>query len=296
MRIRLLFFILLYTVVMGCGEGNVSITDSAYNAKIVIQGTLMPGELARVKFRRNFPVNTNIDPNEILLTNATASITDGNGVEYALRLNPQTGYYEARQLNVEHGQKYTLSVEAAIDGEMLQASSTTIVPNSGLAVLEDKSVLGGRLYRERDAEGNLVNFEVVFDRSPGTDYYAASITALDADTSTYIYDNPFDNPKPIDVLDDLEDLRHTFYWIQDTPLTAGESSMEIFSFLTWFYGDYRIVLYGADQNFSDFLSTHEEVQEIDGNFHEPAFHIDGDGIGVFGSAVVDTTFFEILRP
>jgi len=37
------------------------------------------------------------------------------------------------------------------------------------------------------------------------------------------------------------------------------------------------------------------VQEIDGNLHEPAFHIEGDGIGVFGAAVADTAYFEIVR-
>ena len=38
-----------------------------------------------------------------------------------------------------------------------------------------------------------------------------------------------------------------------------------------------------------------EVQEIDGNFHEPVFHIDGDGIGVFGSAVTDTVYFSVTQ-
>jgi hypothetical protein len=57
-----------------------------------------------------------------------------------------------------------------------------------------------------------------------------------------------------------------------------------------------VIIYAADRNFRDFQITHELLQSIDGNYHEPAFHIDGDGIGVFGSAAVDTAYFEVLRP
>ena len=39
----------------------------------------------------------------------------------------------------------------------------------------------------------------------------------------------------------------------------------------------------------------DQVKEIDGNYHEPAFHFEGDGIGVFGSAIADTAYFWILR-
>lgn len=70
---------------------------------------------------------------------------------------------------------------------------------------------------------------------------------------------------------------------------------EIRSLYLYFYTRYRIIIYAADRNFRDFQATHEVTQGADGNHHEPAFHIDGDGIGVFGSAVVDTAYFEVLR-
>lgn len=44
---------------------------------------------------------------------------------------------------------------------------------------------------------------------------------------------------------------------------------------------------------SDF--TFDEVQEDDGNFHEPLFDIEGDGIGVFGSVVADSIKVEVLQ-
>ncbi|MCI0694789.1 hypothetical protein L0337_22630 [candidate division KSB1 bacterium] len=70
-------------------------------------------------------------------------------------------------------------------------------------------------YRQRDSQGNLINFNLVFERSSGTGYYLVSLVALDADRSRFIYDNPF----------------------------------------------------------RDFQITHELLQGIDGNYHEPVFHV-----------------------
>lgn len=224
-------------------------------------------------------------------------IVDEAGAEYALTYNPDNATYEydGSDLLIEYSKSYTLEVQAMIDGKELSARSTTTVPRPGFEILEEKSILGSMVYRQRDENGELIDFEITLNRSPGTTFYAFSLTALDADTSTFIYDNPFGDFNTDDVLDDFNDFKYTFDWIQDTPLEAGESTLEIFSFYTWFYSDYRAIVYAADRNFKDFLQTHEQVQEIDGNFHEPAFHIEGDGIGVFGSAIADTTFFTVLR-
>ena len=70
--------------------------------------------------------------------------------------------------------------------------------------------------------------------------------------------------------------------------------MEILWADTWFFGHYRAILYAGDINFKHYYLTHGNVQDIDGNLNEPKFHINGDGIGVFGSAAVDTVYFEIL--
>lgn len=237
-----------------------------------------------------------VDPAEIPLRDARATITDEVGVKYELFYNPETRSYEAPQLEVEYGKTYTLNVDATIDGQALHASSTTTVPNAGFKILEDQSRLGKLIYRQRDDQGNIINFKIVFERSPGTGYYLVSIVAIDPDTSNYIYDNPYNDNTPADVLADFEEYKYNYYWIQDRPLTAGVSSTKILWLYIYFYCKYRVIIYAADRNLRDFQSTHEVVQGIDGNFHEPAFHIEGDGIGVFGSAVVDTAYFEVLRP
>lgn len=290
------FFVIAQVMLMACGQGNVSITEATYKPKVVIQGVLVPGQIAQVKLRRNFPLNAVVDPSGISLKDASATITDDAGTKYDLLYNPETQSYEAPQFEVQYGRTYKLSVDATINGQTLHASSTTLVPNAGFKILQDQSRLGRMVYRQRDDLGNIVNFKMVFERSPGTGYYFVSIVALEPDTSNYIYDNPFNDNTPADVLADFEEYKYNFYWIQDRPLTAGVSSTEILWLYTYFYCNYRVIVYATDRNLRDFQSTHEIVQGVDGNFHEPAFHIEGDGIGVFGSAVVDTVYFEVLRP
>lgn len=286
---------LVVMMLAACGESNLSITEATYQPKIAVQGILIPGQVPQIKISRNFPVNVVIDPADIAIPNASVTISDAAGVRRTLLYNPQTQAYEA-QFDVAYNTTYTLNVEAGIDGRTLHASATTTVPNAGFKILEERSNLGSMVYRQRDAQGNLINFDVVFERSPGTGYYLVSLVALDADTSKFIYDNPFRELTAEDVFTDFEEYKYLYYWLQDRPLTPGISNTEILSLFTFFYSRYRVIIYAADRNFRDFQITHELLQGIDGNYHEPAFHIEGDGIGVFGSAVADTAYFEILRP
>ncbi|MFQ5649891.1 MAG: DUF4249 family protein [bacterium] len=277
-----------------CGEGTLSM-DNTFQPRIVIQGYLFPNHKVEVRLLRNFPLNATIDDNEVILSEAQAVIIDQEGSRFELRFDADRQIYESSAIAVDYGKRYTLEVHATIDAKALFARSTTTVPQPGFEILEENSVLDSLVYRQRDENGQLIDFEIVFNRSPGTDFYALALNALDADTSTFIYDNPFDDFDVDDVLEDFEDFKYTYGWIQDTPLQPGESSIDVFSFFTWFYGEYEAVVLAGDRNFRDFLISHGQVQEIDGNFHEPAFHIEGDGIGVFGSAIADTAYFTVLR-
>lgn len=296
-KIRMLLAISIFSI--SCGEGIVDLDEQVFEPKIVIQGTIFPHQrVDDIKISRNFPLNTPaINKDDIVVKDAQVILLDEAGAAYDLRFNSRTARYEYRgaDLVIDYGKRYTLEVSATIDGESLFARSTTTVPQAGFEILDSKSVLGEMVYRERDENNVLKNFEVTFARSPGTDFYALSLTAMDAEVSSFIFENPYDDLDEQDVLEDFADFKYTYTWIQDTPLTAGESRIEIFWFFTWFYGNYRAVVYAGDKNFKDFLLTHNQVQEIDGNFHEPAFHIEGDGIGVFGSAIADTVYFRILK-
>ncbi len=289
-------FLIGVLISAGCGGGTVEI-DQTFEPKIVIQGYLFPQQRAQIKIMRNFPLGTAVDENDIIVNDARATIVDESGTVHNLTFNVQTQSYEqlGPGLTIDYGKTYTLEVSATIDGDSLSTKSTTTVPLRGFEILESKSVLDSMLYREKDENNEVKRFDVTFNRSPDIDFYAMSITALDADTSTFVYDNPYGDLNVDDVIEDFDDFRYAFNWIQDTPLEAGESNMEVFWFFTWFYGQYQAIIYAGDKNFKDFLVTHDQVKEIDGNYHEPAFHFEGDGIGVFGSAIADTVNFWILR-
>ncbi len=281
-----------------CGEGVVNISSDLYTPKIAVEGYIYPGKaVSNIEITRNVPLNTEVDVETIILSDATAFIEDESGKNYPLRFNPfeLSFEYPGNDLLIEHGKSYTLDVSATVEGQALHTRSTTTVPQPGLGIDPTASMLENMTYRERDADGNLKNFKVVVDRSPGTDFYALSLSALGADTASFIYENTFEEFDPEDVLDDFPDFAHRYMWNQDTPLTAGKTGIDILWFDVWFYGRYRAIVFAADRNFRDFFRTSDEVQELDGNFHEPVMYFEGDGIGVFGSAVTDTTYFEVVR-
>ncbi|MFQ5637946.1 MAG: DUF4249 family protein [bacterium] len=295
-KLKICFIVSLFLT--ACGEGTVRFEEQSFQPKIVIQGWLFPNQpVNNIKISRNFPINSTIAANEIIVRDAHVTLLDAGGLAFGLTFDErERSYrYSGTDLVIRYGETYTLEVAAAIAGRQLFAKSTTTVPNPGFRIEEEKSQLGSMQYRERTEDGELNNFNLVFQRSPGSDFYALSLTALDAEPSTFIYDNPFGDFDSLDVKEDFDDFKFSYTWIQNTPLETGESNIEVFWFFTWFYSRYQAVLYAGDDNFKDFLITHNEVQEIDGNFHEPSFHIQGDGIGLFASAIADTVFFSVTR-
>lgn len=288
--------IVISFLLLSCGEGKVTIDPDQYDPKIAIEAFLFPHKrVTRVFIWRNFPVDANLQRLDLSLPYAQVTIMDlETGDVYPLRYIPDYYYFEyvGNKLVIDYGKSYRLDVSASIDGKRLSASSTTTIPNPGMEIV---SINFDTLkYRQRDANDNIINFLINMERSPGTNFYLATILAENATIDNFIYDNPFTDESPEDVAADLADYRYNYNWIQDTPLTAGQSRMELFWYLFWFYDRYKIIIYAADKNYQDFLKTYNDVQEIDGNFHEPLFHIEGDGIGVFGSAVIDTIYVNVV--
>jgi hypothetical protein len=180
-----------------------------------------------------------------------------------------------------------------VDGQDLQARATTTVPLQGfkIATVNHEELT----YRPRDADDELIIFELEIERSPQTTFYVFTVRPLNPDPDLFIYDNPYEELDRQDVEDDLDDYNYSWDWIQNTPLIPGRSQIDIFWFELSFYGAYEVIVYAADKNLIDFLRTHGNVQEDDGNFHEPKFNIEGDGIGVFGAALADTVQIRVLR-
>jgi len=296
-------FIIILTalILLSCGKTSVTIDERTYKPKIVIIAYLYPEKpISNIQITRNFPVGTTIDKSNITLSGANVVLTDiGSSAAYELTYNPVTFAFEYTKddLEIDYGHSYRLDVSATIDGSDLMASSTTTVPDAGLEIDRENSVFGDLFYRETDESGKLITPQVAYKQSNNSDFFLLSVSALDASIETFIYENPFG----FDIKDALEDeakienFQYSARWTSPENQNGGLSIIEISWFQLWFYSPYRLVLYAGDANFYHFFATHRSVQSVDGNLHEPLFHIDGDGIGVFGSAVIDTLSLNILK-
>ncbi len=289
-------YLLIAATLLSCGEGSISIESDQYQPKIVIEGYLRPGQaVSNIIIRRNFPVGANLNNLQLYLSEAAVTITDlTSGNSYPLTYNSalQSFQDENAALEIVFGNSYRINVAATIDGKNLQASSITTVPQSGFSIigLNHDSLL----YRQRDNQDNLIDFVATFNRSPGVDFYAANVLALDAaDTSTFIFDNPL-GTDTVDVLENINDYRFSEIELQDTPMTAGISGLSLFWWAFNFYGEHQIIVFAADDNYRNFYNTYDNIEEIGGNFHEPLLPIAGDGVGVFGSIIADTVYLKVL--
>ena len=118
--------------------------------------------------------------------------------------------------------------------------------------------------------------------------------ALNADVSTFIEDNIF-GMKSDNLEDNINYLKYISYWSSPDNRADGTSNIELPWWLIYFYSPYRIILYAGDINFYHFFVSHQSVMNIDGNLREPLFYFEGDGIGLFGSAIRDTIYFNVTK-
>ncbi|MBN2000014.1 DUF4249 family protein [candidate division KSB1 bacterium] len=293
----IIFFIVLLA---GCGKVPVDVGNGDYEPKIVVDAYIIAGQpLQDIRITRNFPLNQDIDLTTYYITDADASVTDVAAKKtYKLVFNPLAMSYEypSTDMVVEYGKTYRLDVDANVAGKALSTSSTTTVPPEGFAIDQNQSGPLELKYRAKNENGDLVQSKVYFNLSPGIDSYLTAITALEASEETFIEANAFGFPKDMLSEDNhLAELSHQNMWTQTRSDAEGLAKMEIEWFTIWFYGRYRITIYAADKNFTDFALTHRMVQDMDGNLLEPKFHFEGDGTGVFGSAVADTIYVTIIK-
>ncbi len=138
---------------------------------------------------------------------------------------------------------------------------------------------------------------MAYKQSPNTAFYLLSISALKAGFDNFIYENPLghDLHKMVDNGAKVENFQYRARWTRPQEGNACTCAIEVNWFAIWFYSRYRLVLYAGDDNFYHYYMTHGNVMGMDGNLHEPIFDMEGDGIGVFGSAVTDTLYLNILK-
>ncbi len=285
-----------------CGTPTISVDESTYEPKIVINGFLIPDHpVSKIKINRNFPLGQTIAIDEIPLSGAQVQITDmESGMSYPLSYNSDSAWfeYDGDDWAIAYGKSYRLDVTATVDGQQLQAVSLTTVPDAGLKIDRLASVYGDLTYRQLNTQGKLVSPLVVYEQSPNAAFYLLSISALDAGFSSFIYENPMGQKleKMLERGRKIEELQYSGKWKRPDNQNNSYSFIEVNWFRIWFYGPYRLVLYAGDQNYYHYYNTYNSVMGMDGNLHEPIFDIEGDGIGVFGAAVTDTIYLNILRP
>jgi len=287
---------LIFLGLLSCGDPTIDIGDR-YEPKIVIEALLFPDQSVQsIRLTRNVPLGTYaidappLSGAQVILTDETTSLSR------SLVYHSKSETFRDTTWLVEYGHSYRLDVDVTIDAVTLHATSRTTTPLSGF-MLSDHD-LDSLVYNARDGSGTPVKIGIPYVRSVSTVDYIFSIQALDATVDNFIYSpiNPIADVKRSDVADEIDDWAKQLDYVINAPANGGQSIFNVELFHTWFYGPYRAIVYAADRNFRDFLITHENVQEPDGNYHEPVFHIDGDGIGVFGSAIADTAYFTILHP
>lgn len=284
-----------------CGKTSVTVDERTYEPKIVINGYIYPERpVSDIRISRNFAIGQEIDKDRIALSDAVVTISDAeSGDSYLLTYNSAGSAfgYSGSDLTIGYGRTYRLDVSAAVDGRMLQASSRTTVPDKGLEIDRDQSTHGELYYRQTDSTGQLIIPRVYYRQSPNSAFFLVSLAALEASEESFIYENPFgfEIQEALDEGAQIEDFQYSERWTRPENEINGDAVIELSWFQIWFYSRYRLILYAGDRNFYHYYNTHSNVQEPDGNLHEPIFDITGDGIGVFGSAVTDTVYLNILK-
>ena len=293
--------LLLWFGLFGCGGGDFSVSNTSYEPRLVIEGLLRPGVgVEGIRITRNVRVDERIRGDGLIPADVQVHLTDGaSGRSYALalreadRVEDRLFYYPGSDLQIVPGGTYALEVSASVDGTPLRARAVTTVPEAGFRIDEVNRL--AMPYRPLDEGGDPINFTLSIERSPSSRFYLLTLRPRVATSANFVYENPFTQQSRQDVEDRLDEFRFRWDWIQNTPSEGGISTIEVSWFDLWFYGDYDAYVYAADENYARFIQTHDQVQEADGNFHEADFTVEGDGIGYFGSALVDSVRLQVLR-
>lgn len=276
-------------LLVSCGDPDVNITNVAYQPKIVVEAYLIAGELPwGIKVMRNYPLGQEIDFSSMPLDPWEYAVTITlNGIP--LRYESSHGIYYNNTFKVEYGKTYVLEISATIDGQKLYTRATTTVPQRGFKILSQKN-LGNISYKS-----GAIDFQ--YTPSAGAAFYVFAFLPASPEADYYIYDNPYEKRRDTaDVIKNLNDLSLNFDCVSS--LSNDASSVYTYHvdfFRLKFYGWYESIVYAGDANYKNYLFSATSVQEMEGNFHEPVPVLEGDGIGVFGSAIKDTVVFRIVN-
>jgi hypothetical protein len=197
---------------------------------------------------------------------------------------------------------YRLTVLTA-EGERVTAETTTpaaidiaewvLLDDAGQSTLRQLRAfdeLGEEVY---DAPENQLVYstgllEAILNPQP-TSGFQAGIYSLDLDSGLVI------DPEFLED-EDLEDINRN---VASPPILPSETNIRLPWFTIFFKGRYKIRIYSIDNNWYDLARSSGLFGgggfggNAGDNFEKPIYHING-GIGIFGSASVDSVGFRVL--
>jgi hypothetical protein len=286
------FILLTYLIMISCGEPLVELDESLFEEKIVVEAFLEINKPANnIRISRNFPLKTEIDFSQILLTDAIVVIDDLNNPNTdTLTYNPTTFMFEDNDNDfglIKTNNSYRIYISATVNGKVLITTSTCISPAEKLEInLTSPSQL--KYYAN---SGNDV-FKYDINTVSNSLVYVSSLQA-----KTVTFNNLINRPTNVFISEKLEE--------KDFEDEKGKLSKDIDRFINksfdlitfeaeirwWdlnFYSEYQLIVYAGDQNYKDYIFTYRDVQGQDGNLKEPKFNFKGDGIGIFTILTADT--------
>ena len=302
---RYYLYIFLTLFIFGCGEKIVNIDSTTYEPKIYIYGIIFPGKSVEdIKIERNFPLNTKVDLSSLAITDADVIITDLSTTEnYKLNYNPITKKYDCLDLVIKEGVNYRLSVSATIDGKNVRAYGTTNVPKGRITINKELSKLETFSYEEKDIDGDYKYFEICWDVSSDIDVFRFGVEAvtyfkLDLGPGIILGNRPTSQEYLRYLIEVLNWTYIYSYW--DTPVnpvnnvifyqnnyTNNSYSLRIEGYDLGLIEKFKVVISYNTEEYNKYLSEPKEARDVDGNFMPVKNFINGDGVGFFGSRILE---------
>jgi hypothetical protein len=270
----------------------------------VVNAVLYVGRpLPPISLTRSLGTGEVFSPENALITGARIIIsTDAWTLEYIERY--PGSYQPPRREIVQENTSYRLRAELP-EGRVVTAETTTpdslvmeswvLLENDGQTVREELVTfdeVGNQIFDRNQLIHSDGLFEAWAPPRPDMPPFQVGIESLDLD-SDFVIDVSFLEPE------DLEDFeRHA----ASPPIIADDGRLRLPWLAIPFEERYVLRIFAVDSNWFDLLRSLPELADggdsgFGGNagdgFELPLFHIEG-GIGLFGSAAVDSIGFTIL--
>ena len=291
--------IIITFFIFSCGDSTADIqkdldggnSSKQYEEKIVLDAYLIVNQAVEHLFiRRNIPTGYAFNGITVL-SNAEVILTDGTTTDTLVFDTDTTGFYSNHPnfQSVKEATTYSITVHATINGKNLTAKSSTTTPSgvlqSNLYKADGATLLNTIPYLNNDDE-----IQLKFTPIPNAAFHVMYFIAESHEYSDLVQDHFFG---PFEDENDYPGYISTEEILNLGNVAEYQRAIPWINF--YFYSKYQFIIYAGDENFKNFYFTYSNVKDIDGNLSEPEFNITGDGIGIFGSAIMDTLSFTITK-